>query len=141
MCKLIIKFCAILVMVVFSNVSIAKQLKPQVTVLYSSSKSNAGEAITYPEGTPKMTIAQVIFPVGGQLPMHTHPAPLIVHIISGEVTSERPTGEKVVYKAGDTFIEATNSPHKVTNTGKTPTIVYAVIAGAEGLGPITVFTK
>ena len=88
-----------------------------------------------------MTIAQVIFPVGGQLPMHTHPAPLIVHIISGEVTSERQTGEKVVYKAGDTFIEATNSPHKVTNTGKTPTIVYAVIAGAKGLGPITVFTK
>ena len=139
--KLLIKFCAILVMVVFSNVSIAKQLKPQVTILHSSSKSNAGEVITYPVETAKMTITQIIFPVGGQLPMHTHPAPLIVHVISGEVTSERPTGEKVVYKAGDTFIEATNSPHKVTNTGKTPTIVYAVIAGAEGLGPITVFTK
>ena len=90
--KLIIKLCAILVMVVFSNVSIAKQLKPQVTVLYSSSKSNAGEAITCTEGMPKMTFAQVIFPVGGQLPMHTHPAPLIINIISGEVTSERPTG-------------------------------------------------
>ena len=73
--KVIIKFCAILVMVVFSNISIAKQLKPQVTVLHSSSKLNAGEAIIYPKGTPKMTVAQVIFPVGGQLPMHTHPAP------------------------------------------------------------------
>tara|TARA_B100001057_G_C22308553_1_gene741151 strand:+ start:275 stop:550 length:276 start_codon:yes stop_codon:yes gene_type:complete len=91
-------------MVVFSNLSIAKQLKPQVTVLYSSSKSNAGEAISYPEVTSKMTIAQVIFPVGRQLPIHTHPAPLIVDIISDEVTSERPTGEKVFYKAGDTFI-------------------------------------
>ena len=139
--KLIIKLFAILVLVVFSNVSIAKPLKPQVTVLHSSSKSNAGEAITYPEGTPKMTIAQLIFPVGGQLPMHTHPAPLIVHIISGEVTSERSTGEKIVYNAGDTFIEAANSPHKVTNTGKTPTVVYAVFAGAEGLGPLTVFAK
>ena len=139
--KLIIKLFAILVLVVFSNVSIAKPLKPQVTVLHSSSKSNAGEAITYAEGTPKMTIAQVIFPVGGQLPMHTHPAPLIVHIISGEVTSERSTGEKVIYKAGDTFIEAANSPHKVTNTGKTPTIVYAVFAGAEGIGSLTVFAK
>ena len=139
--KLLIKLFAILVLVVFSNVSIAKPLKPQVTVLHSSSKSNAGEAITYPEGTPKMTIAQVIFPVGGQLPMHTHPAPLIVHIISGEVTSERGTGEKIIYKAGDTFIEAANSPHKVTNTGKTPTIAYAVFAGAEGLGPLTVFAK
>ena len=46
-----------------------------------------------------------------------------------------------MYKAGDTFVEATNSPHTVTNTAKTPTIVYAVIAGAEGLGPLTVFAK
>jgi quercetin dioxygenase-like cupin family protein len=139
--QLIIKLFAILVMVVFSNVSIAKPLKPQVTVLHSSSKSSAGEAISYPKGTPKLTIAQVIFPVGGKLPKHTHPAPLIVHIMSGEVTSERPDGKKVVYKAGDTFVEATNSPHTVTNTAKTPTIVYAVIAGAEGLGPLTVFAK
>ena len=139
--QLIIKLFAILVMVVLSNVSIAKPLKPQVTVLHSSSKSSAGEAISYPKGIPKMTIAQVIFPVGGKLPKHTHPAPLIVHIMSGEVTSERPNGEKVVYKAGDTFVEATNSPHTVTNTAKTPTIVYAVIAGAEGIGPLTVFAK
>ena len=112
-----------------------------MTVLHSSSKSSAGESISYPKGTPKLTIAQVIFPVGGILPKHTHPAPLIVHIMSGEVTSERPNGKKVVYKAGDTFVEATNSPHTVTNTAKTPTIVYAVIAGAEGLGPLTVFAK
>ena len=102
--KLIIKLFAILVMVVFSNVSIAKPLKPQVTVLHSSSKSNVGEALTYPKGIPKMTIAQVIFPVGAQLPTHTHPAPLIVHVMSGELTSERPSGDKVIYKAGDTFI-------------------------------------
>ena len=139
--QLIIKSLTVFFIILLSNVAIAKPLKPQVTVLHSSSKSNSGEAITYPEGTPKMTIAQLIFPVGGQLPMHTHPAPLIVHIISGEITSERNTGEKVVYKAGDTFIEATNTPHKVTNTGKTPTIVHAVIVGAEGLGPLTVFTK
>ena len=86
--KLIIKSLAILVMVVFSNVSTAKPLKPQITILHSSSKSNAGEAFTYPKGTPKITIAQVIFPVGGQLPMHTHPAPLIVLVMSGELTSE-----------------------------------------------------
>ena len=42
--QLIIKLFAILVMVVFSNVSIAKPLKPQVTVLHSSSKSSAGES-------------------------------------------------------------------------------------------------
>ena len=125
----------------FLGVANAEQAKPQVTILHSSSTSNAGEAFSYPTGTPKLTIAQVIFPVGAQLPMHTHPAPLIVHVISGELTSERPSGEKVTFKAGDTFIEAPNSPHKVTNTGKQPTIVYGVFAGAEGMGQLTIPVK
>ena len=125
----------------FLGIANAQQAKPQVTILHSSSTSNAGEAFSYPTGTPKLTIAQVIFPVGAQLPMHTHPAPLIVHVISGELTSERPSGEKVTFKAGDTFIEAPNSPHKVTNTGKQPTIVYGVFAGAEGMGKLTIPVK
>ena len=125
----------------FLGIANAEQAKPQITILHSSSTSNAGEAFSYPTGTPKLTIAQVIFPVGAQLPMHTHPAPLIVHVISGELTSERPSGEKVTFKAGDTFIEAPNSPHKVTNTGKQPTIVYGVFAGAEGMGKLTVPVK
>ena len=125
----------------FLGIANAQQAKPQVTILHSSSTSNAGEAFSYPTGTPKLTIAQVIFPVGAQLPMHTHPAPLIVHVISGELTSERPSGEKVTFKAGDTFIEAPNSPHKVTNTGKQPTIVYGVFAGAEGMGQLTIPVK
>ena len=125
----------------FLGIANAEQAKPQITILHSGSTSNAGEAFSYPTGTPKLTIAQVIFPVGAQLPMHTHPAPLIVHVISGELTSERPSGEKVTFKAGDTFIEAPNSPHKVTNTGKQPTIVYGVFAGAEGMGQLTIPVK
>tara|TARA_A100001011_G_C13887057_1_gene665386 strand:- start:216 stop:641 length:426 start_codon:yes stop_codon:yes gene_type:complete len=125
----------------FLGIANAEQAKPQITILHSSSTSNAGEGFSYPMGTPKLTIAQVIFPVGAQLPMHTHPAPLIVHVISGELTSERPSGEKVTFKAGDTFIEAPNSPHKVTNTGKQPTIVYGVFAGAEGMGQLTIPVK
>ena len=121
-----------------SGVANADQVKPQVTILHSSSTSNAGEAFSYPTGTPKLTMAQVIFPVGAQLPMHTHPAPVIVHVISGELTSERPSGDKVTYKAGDTFIEAPNSQHKVINSGKHPTIVYAVATGFEGMGKLTV---
>ena len=70
--------------------------------------------------------------------MHTHPAPLIVHVISGELTSERPSGETMIYQAGDTFVEAENSPHKVTNTGKVATIVYGFFAGFEGMGKLTI---
>ena len=136
--NLIANFALLSLFTLFSSMANAEQAKPQVTVLHSSSTSNAGETFSYPTGTPKLTAAQVIFPVGAQLPMHTHPAPLIVHLISGELTSERPSGDKVIFKAGDTFIEAPNSPHKVTNTGKHPAIVYGFVAGFEGMGKLTV---
>ena len=117
----------------------AEQVKPQITLLHSSTTSSeTGEAFSYPAGTPKLFLAQVIVPKGGQLPMHTHPAPLIVHVMSGELTSERRSGETAVYKAGDTFVEAPNSPHKVTNTGSTPTIFYAFFAGFNGMGKLTI---
>ena len=132
--KLITNLAIISFLTSFSGIANAEQAKPQITILHSSSTSNAGEAFSYPTGTPKLTIAQVIFPVGAQLPMHTHPAPLIVHIISGELTSERSSGKTTVYMAGDVFVEAPNSPHKVTNTGQTPTIFYAFFAGFEGMG-------
>ena len=124
-----------------SGIASAEQLKPQITLLHSSTTSSSGEAFSYPEGTPKITLAQVILPKGGQLPMHTHPVPLIVHVMSGELTSERPSGETSVYKAGDTFVEAPNSPHKVTNTGPTPTIFYAFFAGFDGMGKLTIPVK
>lgn len=124
-----------------SGIASAEQLKPQITLLHSSTTSSSGEAFSYPEGTPKLTLAQVILPKGGQLPMHTHPVPLIVHVMSGELTSERPSGETSVYKAGDTFVEAPNSPHKVTNTGQTPTIVYGFFAGFDGMGKLTIPVK
>jgi quercetin dioxygenase-like cupin family protein len=128
-------------LILSSGIASAEQLKPQITLLHSSTTSSSGEAFSYPEGTPKLTLAQVILPKGGQLPMHTHPVPLIVHVMSGELTSERPSGETSVYKAGDTFVEAPNSPHKVTNTGQTPTIVYGFFAGFDGMGKLTIPVK
>lgn len=125
-----------------SGIVSADQVKPQITLLHSgTTSSETGEAFSYPAGTPKLSLAQVIVPKGGQLPMHTHPAPLIVHVMSGELTSERLSGETAVYKAGDTFVEAPNSPHKVTNTGSTPTIFYAFFAGFNGMGKLTIPIK
>ena len=124
-----------------SNVVNAEQAKPQITLLHAATTSSAGEALSYPTGTRKLVVAQVILPKGGKLPMHTHPAPSIVHVISGELTSERPSGETMIYQAGDTFVEAENSPHKVTNTGKVPTIVYGFFAGFEGMGKLTIPVK
>ena len=86
--KLVTSLALLHFLTLFSVMANAEQSKPHVTILHSGSTSNSGETFSYPSGTPKLTIAQLIFPVGAQILMHTHPAPLIVHIISGEITSE-----------------------------------------------------
>lgn len=139
--NLIFGLSLLLAFTTFSNIANAEQAKPQITLLHSATTSSAGESLSYPTGTPQLVVAQVILPKGGKLPMHTHPVPLIVHVMSGELTSERPSGEMMVYQAGDTFVEAANSPHKVTNTGQTPTIVYGFFAGFEGMGKLTIPVK
>ena len=124
------------------NAASAEQQKPTVTVLHAGTMSNTGEEFSYPtNGKAKLIMAQAIFPVGAAIPMHTHPAPVMVHLLAGELTSERPNGEKITYTAGDSFIEAPNSPHKVTNTGKKPAILYGVFVTVEGHGPLTIFEK
>ena len=120
----------------------AKSDKPIITVLHAGTTSNTGEGFSYPsDGKAKLVLAQAIFPVGAKIPMHTHPSPVIVHIIAGELTSERPNGKSTIYRAGDSFIEAPNSPHKVTNTGKEPAILHGVFVTVEGHGPLTIFEK
>mgnify|MGYP001158418004 FL=1 len=120
----------------------AKSEKPIITVLHAGTMSSAGEEFSYPkDGKAKLILAQVILPVGAVIPMHTHPSPVIVHIIAGELTSERANGDRTIYKAGDSFIEAPNSPHKVTNTGKRPAILHGVFVTVEGHGPLTIFEK
>ena len=140
------KMLRALITVIFSiflfNAAYAKAEKPIVSILHAGTMSNAGEDFSYPtDGKAKLVMAQAIFPVGASIPMHTHPSPVIVHIIAGELTSERANGDAVTYKAGDSFIEAPNSPHKVTNTGKRPAILHGVFVTVEGHGPLTIFEK
>ena len=59
--NLIANFALLSLFTLFSSMANAEQTKPQVTVLHSSSTSNAGETFSYPSGTPKLTAAQVIF--------------------------------------------------------------------------------
>ena len=50
----------------FAGIASAEQVKPQITLLHSSTTSTeTGEAFSYPAGTPKLSLAQVILPKGG----------------------------------------------------------------------------
>ncbi|HEV2284137.1 MAG TPA: cupin domain-containing protein [bacterium] len=79
-------------------------------------------------------IAQVIdLPPGGMVPKHTHGGPVVVQVISGEITLTDATGSKTV-KAGGMFTENPGTVHSAANTGSVPTRVavsYLIPKGAE----------
>jgi quercetin dioxygenase-like cupin family protein len=58
-------------------------------------------------------IETVTFPAGYHSKSHTHPCPIFVYVLDGELLSEF-EGVKKVYKAGETFYEKANGLHSIT---------------------------
>ena len=79
-------------------------------------------------------IAQVIdLPPGGMVPKHTHGGPVVVQVVSGQITLTDATGSKTV-KAGGMFTENPGTVHSAANTGSVPARVavsYLIPKGAE----------
>ena len=112
----------------------------KVEEVFSGSKTLNGTALSYPEGTPELRLYRVEIPVGGKIPMHTHPAPMLVHVQdfeSGDLLNTRvqADGTEVssVFKPGESFIEGSSEPHFVQNNSDKPTIVWVTVASVEGM--------
>jgi quercetin dioxygenase-like cupin family protein len=79
-------------------------------------------------------IAQVVdLPPGGMVPKHTHGGPVVVQVVSGEVTLTDATGSKTV-KAGGMFTENAGTVHSAANNGSLVTrlaVSYLIPKGAE----------
>jgi len=125
----------------------AASAKPIIKQVFSGQTTLNGTPIRYPDGTPELRLFRVELPPGGKIPLHTHPAPMLVFVQaenSGNLLNTRlqPDGSKVsgVFKPGEAFIEGASEPHFVENTGDTPTIVWVMVASAEGL-PTTEWVK
>ena len=121
----------------------------EVTVkeVFSGTQTLNGTPLRYPEGKPELRLYQVKIPVGGRIPLHTHPAPMLVHVQgvdSGDLLNTRvqPDGSEVssVFKSGESFIEGSSEPHFVENKSDKPTVVWVMVASVEGL-PTTEWIK
>ena len=121
--------------------------KPSIQEVFTSSETLNGTAIEYPVGKPEMRLYRVEIPAGGKIPLHTHPAPMMVYVQgvnSGSLLNTRvqPDGTEIqtVFKPGEAFVEGANEPHYVENTGEEPTIVWVTVASVEGM-PTTEFIE
>ena len=121
--------------------------KPVIQEIFTSSETLNGTPLKYPAGQPELRLYRVEIPAGGKIPLHTHPAPMMVYVQgveSGSLLNTRlkPDGREVktVFKPGEAFVEGANEPHFVENTGDEPTIVWVTVASAVGM-PTTEFSE
>ena len=121
--------------------------KPSIQEIFASSETLNGTALKYPAGKPELRLYRVEIPAGGKIPLHTHPAPMMVYVQgdrSGSLLNTRvqPDGSKIktVLKPGEAFVEGANEPHYVENVGKKPTIIWVTVASVEGM-PTTEFIE
>ena len=119
--------------------------KPSIQEVLASSNTLDGTALKYPAGKAELRLYRVELPVGGKIPLHKHPAPMMVYVQgvnSGSLRNTRvmPDGSeiKTIFKPGQAFLKGVDSPHYSENVGNKPTILWVTVASAEGL-PTTEF--
>ena len=111
--------------------------KIKVIPIIQSSEGLSGKNFYYLEGKPELRLLKVKIPVGLKTPIHTHPAPMLIHVTRGRLKHVR--GEEInFFKGGDAFIESNNGDaHYVENVGKKPAILHVGVVSVVGM-PTTI---
>lgn len=106
---------------------------PTVETLIDTSETVLGQEFFYPPGRAHITAQRITVPPGALLPPHLHPVPLFGYILQGELVVDYGSAGEIVYRRGDTLIEAFDWPHQGRNGGRGVLQILAVYAGAEGV--------
>lgn len=112
--------------------ALSRPAYPPLDVMLRSGKTAIDQPIVYPEGEAEVTVAIVTMKPGETTSWHTHDAPLIAHILEGELRVNYGPDATRSFAQGDTFIEAFRSRHQGHNPGSTDTRILVVFAGAKG---------
>ena len=103
-----------------------------VEELFKANRTLGGKVVAYPEGTPEMRVYRLTLPVGAKIPLHIHPAPVVVMVEQGELSNVRIVNG--AEEAGDGFLEGhPEEPHYVINRGTEPAISLVTFASVEGM--------
>ena len=101
------------------------------TLLKTDSSWDGTRYESYPSGQPQLTVLKIEIPAHSELPWHKHPIPNAGYVQSGEITVEKPNGEKMTVKAGQVLPETVGSVHRGV-TGDSPVTLIVFYAGAQG---------
>ena len=88
-----------------------------------------------PGGTTAYLV-QVTLPVGANEGRHIHSGPLMLRVISGELTLDYEGHPTITYKPGDSFLVDGGKQHEGHNRGTIPCVAVAAFVTPKG-APLT----
>ena len=119
--------------------------KPVINEIFKASKTLEGAFLKYPDGKAELRLYRVEIPVGGKIPLHKHPVPMMVYVQgvnSGSLRNTRVMSDgseiKTTFKPGQAFLKGVDTPHYSENVGNKPTILWVTVTSVEDM-PTTVF--
>jgi len=95
------------------------------------------EVLNLPDAN-RMLVARITVPPGARFPWHTHPGPVIVHVVEGDLVYQQASDcVERPYRAAEAFLDPGNEVHTAWNPSEDePTVLVAVFHGvAEGAAP------
>lgn len=105
-----------------------------ITMVSKDTQTDAGEPIAYlSTANPEVSSMILSLPPGGKTQWMTHPAPGFVYVLEGELTVEFEDGHRLVFKAGQGFLQARTKWHRGRNEGNTTMRFLAVFYGEKGM--------
>jgi quercetin dioxygenase-like cupin family protein len=97
----------------------ATQPAPVTTALKRMEATSSGQPIVMPQGPLRVTVSETSIPPHGSLPVHKHPYPRYVYVLSGRVrVTNLDTGQAAELKAGDMSIDPVGQWHKAEALGE-----------------------
>ena len=111
----------------------------EVSVEFQVSYEAGGEEVVTLDDASTVIVAKVTWEPGGTSGWHTHPGPVIVNIVQGEleiVHEGDPTTH--TYTAGEAFLDTGEHNEVARNPSETEsTVIYATALGVPAGGPAT----
>jgi quercetin dioxygenase-like cupin family protein len=90
-----------------------------------------GGSFSYPAGQPEITAQTLTLDGSKPIPFHCHPVPTMAHVLHGELEVETRSGQKKVFRPGDSLVEVMGTVHRgIVLTAPVELIVF--YAGAAG---------
>jgi anti-sigma factor ChrR (cupin superfamily) len=98
-----------------------------------------GTQVVHVADLSRVVVARITVQPGARFPLHTHPGPVVVNVVSGELTFVDPHGcVERVYPAGTAFVDSGRDVHSAYGSSAQVTTLLATFFGAPAAGPLTI---